>query len=60
MAIGAAFGMNLHSGMESLPGWVYWAIFGGGLVMGLVLRGWVKAPEPVVSVATRPGLLKKK
>ncbi|CAA2110260.1 hypothetical protein [Variovorax paradoxus] len=46
MAIGAAFGMNLHSGMESLPGWVYWAIFGAGLFMGVLLRGWVKAPGP--------------
>jgi hypothetical protein len=59
MAVGAAFGMNLHSGMENLPGWVYWAIFGAGIFMGVLLRGWVKAPEPPAP-ATGPGLAKKK
>jgi hypothetical protein len=59
MAIGAAVGRNLHSGMESLPGWVYWAIFGAGLFMGLLLRGWVKAPEPLPTAA-KPGLPRKK
>lgn len=60
MAIGAAFGMNLHSGVENLPGWVYWAIFGAGLLFGVLLRGWVKAPEAVVPAAARPGLPRKK
>ncbi|HEX7868208.1 MAG TPA: hypothetical protein VF555_24845 [Variovorax sp.] len=61
MAIGAAFGMNLHSGVENLPGWVFWAIFGAGLFMGVLLRGWVKAPEPPPPTpATGSGLSKKK
>lgn len=51
MAVGAVFGMNLHSGAENLPVWVYWAIFGAGLFMGVLLRGWVKAPEPVPPAA---------
>jgi len=54
MAIGAAFGMNLHSGAENLPTWVYWAIFAAGLFMGVLLRGWVKAPDaPVAAAASR-------
>lgn len=62
MAIGAAFGMNLHSGVENLPGWVYWAIFGAGLFMGVLLRGWVKAPDaPAPAVPPLgSGLSKKK
>ena len=61
MAIGAVFGMNLHSGAENLPAWVYWAIFGAGLFMGVLLRGWVKAPEaaPPVDPAS-PGIARKK
>lgn len=54
MAIGAAFGMNLHSGAESLPAWVYWAIFGAGIFLGVWLRGWVKAPVAPTPIA-KPG-----
>jgi hypothetical protein len=61
MAIGAAFGMNLHSGLENLPGWAYWAIFGAGIFFGMLLRGWVKAPEPLaLPVVAKPGLGRKK
>ncbi|MDP9603118.1 UNVERIFIED_ORG: hypothetical protein J2W38_002907 [Variovorax paradoxus] len=62
MAVGAAFGMNLHSGAENLPGWAFWAIFGAGLFMGVLLRGWVKAPEPPPPLppSTGSGLSKKK
>jgi hypothetical protein len=31
---------------------MYWAIFAGGLLLGVLLRGWVKAPEaPPLPVA---------
>lgn len=60
MAIGAAFGMNLHSGAENLPGWVYWAIFGAGLFFGVLLRGWVKAPAAAAPLVAPPGLSRKK
>ncbi|WP_198084279.1 hypothetical protein [Variovorax sp. E3] len=59
MAIGAAFGMNMHSGVENLPGWVYWVIFGAGLFMGVLLRGWVRAPEAPATLPL-PGLSNKK
>jgi len=59
MAVGAAFGMNLHSGMENMPVWMYWAIFAGGLLLGIVLRGWVKAPE-ALPLVVKPALAKKK
>ena len=58
MAIGAVFGMNLHSGAENLPAWVYWAIFLAGLLMGLMLRGWVKAPEAAGAAASADGKAK--
>ncbi|SFO72125.1 hypothetical protein SAMN05443579_105342 [Variovorax sp. PDC80] len=58
MAIGAVFGMNLHSGAENLPAWVYWAIFLAGLLMGLMLRGWVKAPEAAGAAVSADGKAK--
>jgi hypothetical protein len=60
MAIGAAFGMNLHSGMENMPTWMYWAIFAAGIFMGVLLRGWVKAPVAPPVVARPASTLKKK
>jgi CorA-like Mg2+ transporter protein len=60
MAIGAAFGMNLHSGAENLPGWVYWVIFAAGIWLGVMLRGWVKAPVAPPVVARPASTLKKK
>ena len=38
-AVGGIFGMNLVSGLEA-SSWAFWAIFAGGLLVGLVLRGW--------------------
>jgi hypothetical protein len=60
MAIGAAFCMNLHSGMENMPTWMYWAIFAAGIFMGVLLRGWVKAPVAPPVVAQPSSTLKKK
>ncbi|WP_438998761.1 hypothetical protein [Variovorax beijingensis] len=59
MAVGAAFGMNLHSGMENMPVWMYWAIFAGGLFLGILLRVWVKAPEAPLPAA-EPAPARKK
>ena len=42
MTLAAVFGMNLHSGLENLPGWAFWAVFGCGAVLGLLVRGWVR------------------
>jgi Mg2+ and Co2+ transporter CorA len=61
MAIGAAFGMNLHSGVENMPTWVYWVVFAAGLSMGVMLRGWVKAPVVAPPAVAKPAsALKKK
>ena len=59
MAIGAAFGMNLRSGAEDAPGWVFWALFAAGVALGLLLRGWVagapgRASAPPVSARPEP------
>ncbi|WP_341886857.1 hypothetical protein [Variovorax sp. YR752] len=60
MAVGAAFGMNLHSGVENLPSWVYWLIFAAGICLGVMLRGWVKTPAALPVVAKPASTLKKK
>lgn len=60
MAIGAAFGMNLHSGVENMPAWVYWVIFAAGICLGVMLRGWVKAPVVSQLVAKPASTLRKK
>lgn len=45
MAIGAAMGMNLHSGVEAVHGGVFWAVIGAGLVLGLLIKRWVGGPS---------------
>ncbi|MEY4563243.1 MAG: hypothetical protein RLZZ618_2520 [Pseudomonadota bacterium] len=55
MTLAAVFGMNLRHGLEGLPSWGFWAVFAGGVVLGLMVRGWV---QPSV-VPARPALPKK-
>jgi len=52
MTVAAVFGMNLHHGLEHQAGWLFWAVFAAGLLVGLVVKSWV-AGTPV-PVATRP------
>lgn len=47
MTLAAVFGMNLPSGLDGAPAWVFWAVFAAGLVVGLLVKGWVRAlPKP--------------
>jgi len=46
--------------MEHMPAWMYWAIFAGGLFLGVLLRGWVKAPEALPLPAAKPALARKR
>ena len=39
-------GVNLALGIESAPVWVSWSLFGLGLVIGLIVRGWVMRGVP--------------
>ena len=39
-AIASLFGMNLRSGLEDSPTWVFWAVFLAGIAVGLVVREW--------------------
>lgn len=43
MAVSTVFGMNLHSGLESVPYAAFWLVFLGGLLLGMVVKGWVSA-----------------
>lgn len=54
MTVAAVFGMNLHHGLEDVAGWVFWAVFGGGAVMGLLVRGWVQPAVPLPGKLTKP------
>lgn len=47
MSVSAVFGMNLQSGMENKPAFVFWLVFLGGLGLGLFVKGWVSStPAP--------------
>jgi Mg2+ and Co2+ transporter CorA len=39
-AIASLFGMNLRSGLEASPTWVFWVVFLAGIVVGMVVREW--------------------
>ena len=54
MAIGAAMGMNLHSGLESMSTLLFWAIVLGGLVLGLMIRRWVGGPSVTEALTGMP------
>lgn len=48
-AIASLFGMNLISGLEAYPPWLFWTIFGGGVTIGLIVRYFINyAKIPVV------------
>jgi hypothetical protein len=40
-AIASLFGMNMRSGLEDSPTWVFWAVFLAGILVGAVVRDWV-------------------
>lgn len=52
LAAAAVFGMNLPHGLEGSSGWIFWGVFAGGLVVGLVVKSWVTSlPSPAPSVS---------
>ena len=53
MTVAAVFGMNLHHGLENQAGWLFWAVFAAGLVLGLVVKSWVRGAPPPAPV--KPG-----
>jgi len=47
MSVSAVFGMNLQSGLENKPLFLFWLVFLGGLSLGLFVKGWVSStPVP--------------
>ncbi len=50
-ALASLFGMNLVSGLESTPPWLFWLVFFGGITLGWVMRQVVidqrKIPDPL-------------
>lgn len=40
-ALTSVFGMNLPNGLENSPIIIFWLIFGGGIYLGFLIRGWV-------------------
>ena len=46
-------GVNLALGLEGAPVWASWSLFGLGLVIGLIVRGWVMRGVPAQIVNPR-------
>lgn len=40
-AVGAILGINLKSGLESSPPWVFWSVLASAFALGLIVRGAV-------------------
>ena len=40
-AISSVFGMNLHSGVEDAPIWIFWVVFLVGILSGFAIREWL-------------------
>jgi hypothetical protein len=57
MAIGAAFGMNLHSGVETVHVWLFWAVIAAGVMLGLLIKAWVGGPSVRKALAQAPAAL---
>ncbi len=43
MALTSIFGMQLHSGLEDTPVWVFWIVLAAGVAVGVVLSRWALA-----------------
>lgn len=58
-AISSIFGMNIHSGLETVPGsWMFWGILGGGFFTGVLLMLVIKkGPETTIPTNRKGGKL---
>ena len=45
MALATIFGMNLRHGLEDKTAALFWLVFGGGLLTGMLTRVWVTASK---------------
>lgn len=45
-AIASVFGMNLSSGIESAPVWLFWAVLVVSVLLGAFMLGWVRRRRP--------------
>ena len=61
-AISSIFGMNIHSGLETIPGsWMFWGILGGGFLTGVLLMLVIKkGPETAIPINRKCGKLARK
>ena len=39
-ALASILGMNLHSGLQESPEWIFWLILAGGILFGILLSRW--------------------
>ena len=51
--VSGMLGVNMALGLEDAPMWASWSLFGVGLVIGLVVRGWVMRGVPAQIVNPR-------
>jgi Mg2+ and Co2+ transporter CorA len=48
MTVATVFGMNLHHGLEFASALWFWVVFAGGLMAGILVKGWVQADTPAL------------
>lgn len=54
-AISSIFGMNIASGLETVPGrWLFWVVLGVGFLSGLILSRMIARPPRLEKTPERP------
>ncbi len=41
MSVATIFGMNLQHGLETKPTYIFWGVFSTGIIVGLIVKGWL-------------------
>ncbi len=54
-AITSLFGMNLRHGLNEHSPVIFWIVFAGGIVLGLVIKNWVTAKSKASGPMTKSG-----
>jgi hypothetical protein len=41
--------MNLPSGLEGAPPWLFWTVFFSGIFLGILIHGWIMKGQEMKS-----------
>jgi len=61
-AISSIFGMNFHSGLETIPGsWMFWGVLGGGFLSGVLLMQLItNSPSATIAAGHKNKHIRKR